>query len=386
MKKIVAITEGRMTYGLLYWTLLELEQNPNFELHIVATGSHLSEQHGMTIKAIISDGFRNIHEIKSMVEDSEKDSKTNIAKAAANITLELSGLFEKINPDLMIILGDRFELLAAATVATSMNIPIAHICGGEVSEGAFDEQIRHALTKLSHLHFVGCEEYRQNIINLGEDSSKVFNFGEPGIENVKRLSFLSKEKLFSDLGIDETEKPLFLITYHPVTLERDGEKKIDEFISALEKFDAIQIITAPNQDHEGSMFLKKLQEYAEGKKNVYVFPSLGQVLYLSVMNVCDVVIGNSSSGIIETPSFKVPTVNIGNRQKGRLRSRNIIDCFDDKESIIAVVQKALSSEFKEEIRDMQSPFGDGDVSGKIVNELSKIQDYNKLLLKKLNWN
>jgi GDP/UDP-N,N'-diacetylbacillosamine 2-epimerase (hydrolysing) len=388
MKKIVAVTEGRMTYGLLHWTLKELEEHPDFELHVVATGSHLSQKHGMTISEIEKVGFSNLHKIESIVGN--HDLRINIAKSMAKIIEKLSEIFEKIRPDAMMILGDRFELLAAANVCTVMNIPIIHICGGEISEGTFDEQIRHAITKLSHLHFAGCEEYKQNIIKLGENKNRIFDVGEPGVENISKLEFLEKEEVFEKLGINnlysKNEKPVFLITYHPITLEVDGEQKIDSFISALSEFDAIKIITAPNQDPDGNLFLDKLNNYVKSNDDVYLFSSLGQLRYLSLMKICDVVIGNSSSGILETPSFKVPCINIGSRQQGRLRSENIIDCKDDKTSIVRAISKSLSNEFKVSINNMQSPFGNGSVSEKIVAELVKVDDYSKLMKKSLNWN
>ncbi len=383
MKRVVVLTEGRMSFDLLYWPIKKLGENNSFEIHVVATGSHLSKHHGYTIQEIEKAGIKNVHKIK-ILPDKDHFSKRDLAVSMSILTKELADLFTKISPDLMIFLGDRYELLAAAGVATVMNVPIVHISGGDVSEGAIDEQIRHALTKLSHLHFPGSTPSYKNLIRLGEDPARVFNCGDPCIENIKKIPVLSKLELFDQLKIANNSKPIFLITYHPTTLEVEKIKEqVNFFISGLKSFDSIQIITSPNQDFGGSLISQKLREYAKNKPDVYFFHNLGHERYLNLMRLCDVVIGNSSSGIIETPAFRKPTINVGNRQKGRLRCKNIIDCSE--EEIVPAINKALSDEFLEEIKDVKSPYGNGDFSNYLSQELEKIEDFQSLLKKKLCW-
>jgi len=266
-----------------------------------------------------------------------------------------------------------------------MNIPIAHISGGEITEGAIDEQIRHSITKMANIHFPGAKEYVKNIINMGEESWRVFNVGDPGIENIKLTKMLNKEELKEQLGV-EIDEETFLITYHPVTLELDQVKyQIEELIKALNRFDKKMIITFPNADNGGDIIINQLEEFARQNKNVYLFKNLGSLRYLSVMSLCSTIIGNSSSSLVEAPFLKKPVVNIGNRQKGRLMADNIIQSSNAEEDIFKAITKSISSEFKEHTNKTKSLYGEGNTSIEIVKVLREININQELLKKKLIW-
>ncbi len=379
MRKIMVVTGTRAEYGLLYWTLKGIVENPNLELQLVVTGNHLSSEYGYTVKQIIDDGFEIVQEIDMLLDSKKKNS---IIKSMAMEMIQLSDCMERLTPDILLILGDRYEIMAAATCAMMLNIPIAHMNGGECSEGAIDEQIRHAITKMAHIHFTGAETYRKNIINMGEEPWRVFNVGQAGIENIKRIPLLNREEIQSELKIDLNKK-VFLITYHPETLSNmEVEKQVENLLQALDKFDAQLIFTSPNADHGGLIIKEKIEKYARNHINSKYYDNLGQKRYLSLLNYCDVVIGNSSSGLIEAPSFGVPVVNIGDRQKGRIRCNNIIDCRNNVEDIVHAITTALDKKFKNSIKHENSPFGDGNTSHMVVDILSKIQLNNKLFLKK----
>lgn len=382
MRKIAVITGTRAEYGLLKNTLKKIRKNKNLELQLIVTGAHLSEDFGYTINEILNDGF-NIDEKVPILMSS--NSKGNMAKEMGMLMIQLSQVFERLKPDILLVLGDRYEIFAAVSTAMTMNIPIAHISGGEITEGAIDEQIRHAITKIAHIHFPGAKEYVQNIINMGEESWRVFDVGDPGIENIKLTNFLSREELKNQLSVDIDEDTL-LVTYHPVTLEsKQLPYQIENLIKALNTMNKKMIITYPNADNGSEYIIKRLEEFARKNSNVYLFKNLGILRYLSVMKLCGVVVGNSSSALIEAPYLKTPVVNIGNRQKGRLMASNIICCSNDNEEIIKAVDEALSGEFKEKVKDTKSLYGEGNTSEEIAKVLENIQINDKLLKKKLVW-
>jgi len=367
-RKICVVTGTRSDYGLLYWLMKEIQGDEELELQIVATGMHLSPEFGLTYKVIEKDGFK-INEKLEMLLSS--DTTVGIAKSIGLATIGFADIFERLKPDILAILGDRFEIFAAAQAAMVARIPIAHLAGGESTEGVIDEAIRHSITKMSHLHFVANETYRQRVIQLGENPERVFNYGEPALDNIKRLELLDRGDL--EQAIEFKFKPtVFLVTYHPVTLCNNSEQAMSALLGALDQFPEASIIfTKPNADTNGRVLIKMIDEYVENHSNrTRSFISMGQLLYLSAVKNADVVIGNSSSGLTEVPALNKPTVNIGDRQKGRLKAISVIDCEADAEQIISAIQKALSKEFQSLLTPVASSFGEGNTS-QLIKELLK---------------
>jgi GDP/UDP-N,N'-diacetylbacillosamine 2-epimerase (hydrolysing) len=369
-KRVCVITGSRAEYGILNPLLKEMKKTSNFLLQIVATGSHLSREFGLTYKEIEKDGFVIDDKIKIL---SSSDTTIGISKSLGLAVIGLSKAFERLQPDLVVILGDRYEIFAAATAACVAGIPIGHIHGGERTEGAIDEAFRHAITKMSHLHFTAAEEYRKRVIQLGEHPSRVFNVGALSLDTIAQINFMSKESLQKDLG-DIFGTRTFLITYHPVTLDKnDTVKDFKQLLDALNEFRDIKcIFTYANADAHGRIINMMIRKYVENKTDsAHVFPSLGQQRYLSIMKLSDIVIGNSSSGIIEAPSLKKATINIGDRQKGRLKAGSVIDCRPTKTGIHSAIKKGLGPLFQLSLEKIQNPYGSGDVSKKIVSHIIK---------------
>lgn len=382
MRKIVVVTDSRAEYGVLKHILKKISDSPRLDLYMIVTGAHLSETYGYTIKEIEKDGFTVSEKIPVCVEENEN---IRVAVEMGHLMNRLAHGFVRIRPDILLILGDRYEMLAAASVAVGMHIPIAHISGGEVTEGAMDEQIRHAITKMAHIHFPGASVYARNIRKMGEESWRIFDVGDPGIENIKNIRIREKEELEADLGIT-IGKDTLLVTYHPVTLERDAlEWQINSLVSALKHFGGSKVITYPNTDDGSSLIIRKFNEYAAEDPSVCLVESLGIERYISIMNYCGAVVGNSSSIVIETPFMKVPAVNIGNRQAGRLMARNIICCGYTEDVIKTAIGRALSPEFVSVAAGCTSLYGEGDTSSRIVDVLEHIPLNDKLLKKKLEW-
>lgn len=382
MRKITVVTGTRAEYGLLKNIMKAIDEEKTLKLQVIATGMHLSHKYGLTKNDILNDGFIIDEECPILLDYSGRDKNAREISVAIS---EFVGAFNRLKPDIVIVLGDRYEAFAAATTAMAMNIPIAHVSGGEITEGAMDEQIRHGITKLSHIHFPGVECYAENIRKMGEEPWRVFNVGDSGIENIKLTKLMSSEELSESLGVIVDENTL-LVTYHPVTLEIDDvENQINNVIKALDKVDKNMIITYPNSDNGGDKIIKALDEFAKKNKNVHLFQSLGSLRYLSTMKLCGVVVGNSSSALIEAPFLKKPVVNIGNRQKGRLMAENIISTDYECENIYNAIEKALSKDFKEKIKDVESLYGEGNTSEEIVKVLKTIELGEKLLKKKLVW-
>lgn len=383
MKKVLVVTGTRAEYGLLYWTMKEIENDDELELQLVVTGNHLVNNYGYTVEQIKKDGFKIDEEI-DMIVNSEK--KSSIAKSMGIEMIQMAQCFERLKPDILLILGDRYETFVAATCAMTMNIPIAHMNGGESTEGLVDEQIRHAITKMSHIHLTGAEYYKDRIVKMGEELWRVYNVGQAGIENVKRLKLLNRERLSKELEINFNKKT-FLITYHPVTLDIENiEDQIGSLLKAISKFDAYYIFTYPNADFGSNIVIDKIDKFVKENNNAFIFYSLGQKRYLSLLKYVDVMIGNSSSGIIESPIFKVPVVNIGDRQKGRLRNNNIIDVGYSEIDIYNGVHKCLyNNEFKRNLNNIENLYGDGNTSKKIVSILKSINLDKQLLFKRLTY-
>lgn len=380
MKTICVVTGTRADYGLLYWPMKELQKLKDVKVNLVATGTHLSEKHGYTINAIRADGWNLDAEIDIEING---DRPSDISRVMAVTLNKFSLYFEKNQPDLLLILGDRYEIFAVAQAAMVNNIPIAHIHGGEITEGAIDDSIRHALTKLSHLHLTSTEEYRKRVIQMGEDPSRVFCVGAPGLDNIKNLSLLSREKLQKELGCSFNEKNI-LITFHPVTIsEEETIKETKNFFNALETLPSTVsfFITMPNADTYSSGILKAIEDFkTKNASRTYIYTSLGQLRYLSLMKVSDVIAGNSSSGIIESPFMNKAVVNVGLRQKGRATSQHVIHVDKIEADILAAITMALSSEFQNKLAEFKSIYGDGD-SGKAIAEIIEKTDLKSLYQK-----
>lgn len=348
-RKICIVTGTRAEYGLMYYLMKEIQSETNLELQIVVTGMHLSPEFGLTYKQIEQDGFVINEKIEMLLS---ADTPSSIAKSMGLGVIGFADAFQRLLPDVLVVLGDRFEILAAAQTALVMRIPIAHISGGELTEGAIDDSIRHSITKMSHIHFPSTDEYAQRIVQLGEQPERVFQVGNLGVEAIRKMRLFTENDLSAFYGFSLDK--LFLITFHPVTLEsQTAEKQIGELLSALDHFQDYNIVfTKANADTEGRIINQRIDEYAamypERVRSVF---SLGQLRYLSTMKYCSVVIGNSSSGIIEAPVFLKPTVNIGDRQKGRLRAESIIDCDPKEEDIRNSIYKAISSSFQQRATD-----------------------------------
>lgn len=372
----------RAEYGVLKNTLKRIEQSDKLELHIVVTGTHLLRQYGYTVDEIRKDGFENLEIIEMLNVD---DEEVRVPYEMGQITGKLADIFARIHPDILLLIGDRYEILAAASTAVAMHIPIAHISGGESTQGAMDEQIRHAITKMAHIHFPGADVYGRNIKNMGEEDWRIFNVGDPAIENIRNVEIRSREELEKSLSID-IDRNTLLITYHPVTLEKAHmEGYIDNLLNALKCHNGTQIITYPNSDDGSSLIIEKWKEYAKDNDKVCLVESLGIVRYLSVMHYCGAVVGNSSSAIIEAPFLKVPVVNIGNRQEGRLMADNIISCPNTEEAIADAIHKALSEAFQNKTKNTVSLYGDGATSEQITEVLESVELGEHLLKKKLEW-
>lgn len=379
-RKICVVTGTRAEYGLLYWLMKEIKADRDLTLQVIATGMHLSPEFGSTYRVIEEDGFSIDARVEMLLSS---DTPTGVAKSMGVGMIGFADAFERLKPDILVLLGDRFEILAAASSAMAERIPIAHLHGGESTEGAIDEAIRHAVTKMAHLHFVAAEPYKQRVIQLGEDPERVLNFGATATDNIKKLKLMDRRKLESSLGFRLGERS-FLVTYHPVTLgSRGPERAMRELFKALDGFpDARIILTRPNADAGGRAIIRMIDEYSsERPGRVMVSASLGQLKYLSTMKHVDAVIGNSSSGIIEAPALKKPTVNLGDRQRGRLKAPSVIDTDEKAEAIKAAIKKALSPEFQRSLSRVSSPYGDGNASVRIKDYLKKA-DLKDILFKK----
>jgi GDP/UDP-N,N'-diacetylbacillosamine 2-epimerase (hydrolysing) len=371
MRKICIFTSTRAEWGLLRGVAEQIRRPDGLQLQLLVSGSHLSEKFGMTIQEIVADGFPVDARVDILKFD---DSPAGICKTMG---LALSGYGDalaQLKPDLFVILGDRYESFCAAAAAQILRIPIAHIHGGETTEGAVDEAFRHSITKMAQLHFPSCEEYRRRIIQLGENPAQVFNVGALGIENIRKISLMSRSELEESIQF-KLDKPFFLVTFHPVTLENaTAGVQFNELLSALEQFPEHKIIfTKANADTDGQVINEKIDDYASARpERCLAVVSLGLRRYLSAMSLCDAVVGNSSSGILETPVFGIPTVNIGDRQKGRLRTLSIIDCEPDCESVVSAIQKALNPQFKEGLKGIKHPCEKENTSAHIAGKLRQV--------------
>lgn len=367
-RTICVVTGGRAEYGLLRWVMQGIKDHPDLILQVVATGTHLSPEFGLTYKGVEADGFVIDRKIEMLTSS---DTATGVTKSMGLGLIGFADALQELHPDLIVLLGDRFEIFAAAAAALIAQIPVAHLHGGELTEGAFDDALRHAITKMSHLHFVAAEEYQRRVIQLGEQPRRVHLVGALGIDNIRRLKLLDRGGLEASLGVDFGAQSL-LITFHPVTLSTESSaSQMGALLGALGDLDGTQLIfTFPNADTDGRILIDMVHEFVKRHPTARVFPSLGQLHYLSCLAHVDGVVGNSSSGLLEAPSLGKGTVNIGDRQRGRLRADSVIDCEPTREHIAAALQQLFSPEFKVRLQAVRNPHGEGGASEKVVRTLA----------------
>lgn len=368
-RKVCVVTGTRAEYGLLYWLLKEIEADPVLELQLIATGMHLSPEFGLTYKEIEKEFSLN-KKIEILLSS---DTAVGVSKSMGLAQISFAEAYEELAPDVVVVLGDRFEIFAAVSAAMIAKIPLAHIHGGEATEGAFDEAIRHSITKMSHLHFTATEEYRRRVIQLGESPDRVFHVGGLGIDNIKNFSLLSKENFEESIAFKMGNRNI-LVTFHPVTLENaTAEKQFGELLKACGELQDTHIIfTEANADTDGRIINRLIDEYvAEHPTTSISFPSLGQLRYLSAMQFVDAVVGNSSSGLLEAPSFQVATVNIGDRQNGRIKAKSVIDCLPFKKNILQAMDHLYSNEFQKQLDTVENPYGNGGASKKIKSVIKQ---------------
>jgi GDP/UDP-N,N'-diacetylbacillosamine 2-epimerase (hydrolysing) len=370
MRKICIFTGSRAEYGLLRGVLQKIATEPTLQLQILASGMHLSPEFGMTIQEIRADGFKPDETVEILLSS---DTPAAICKSMGLAMIGYGEALQRLKPDMVVVLGDRFETFCMAAAAQVCRVPLAHIHGGETTEGAIDEAFRHSITKMSHLHFASCETYRQRIIQLGEAPDRVFNVGALGVENIRRMSLMERNELAGSIGFN-LEKPYFLVTFHPVTLEKDtSEGQFQSMLDALDAFPGFNVIfTKANADTDGRVINRLIDEYAERQsERCLAVTSLGVLRYLSAMKYATAVIGNSSSGIVEAPSFKIPTINIGDRQKGRIQAVSTLNCLPNADAIRQTIGRGLSPAFQASLSDISNPYDRPDTCSTIVGLLEK---------------
>ena len=371
MRKICIVTGSRAEYGLLSSLMKLIQNDSDLALQIIATNMHLSPEFGLTYKEIINDGFKVDKKVEMLLSSDTPNATT---KSTGLAIIGFADAYEDLAPDLIIVLGDRFEIFAAVAAALLYRIPVAHLHGGEITEGAYDNSMRHAITKMSHLHFTSTEEYRKRVIQLGEDPDFVFNVGSIGIDNISHIKLLSKSVLEKKLNFKISGKTI-LVTFHPVTLEKNtSEEQTGNLLEALQAIDDLRIIfTLPNSDTNGRIIIKMINLFVEKNNNRSVaLSSMGKMNYLSSLQFVDAVVGNSSSGIIEVPSFGIPTLNIGNRQKGRLRADTVIDCEPVFEDIHNKLKYILTEQFKASCKKKPNPYKKEGTACEIYNVIKNI--------------
>jgi UDP-hydrolysing UDP-N-acetyl-D-glucosamine 2-epimerase len=379
MRTIGAVTTSRADYGIYRPVLQRIKEHPDLELMLFVGGMHLSPEFGLTVNEIEADGFYVTERVEMLLAS---DTPEGIAKSMGLGTIGFAQAFARSRPDVLLVLGDRFEMHSAALAALPFNISIAHIHGGEITEGAIDDALRHCITKLSHLHFVATEDYEKRVIQLGEEPWRVLVSGAPSLDNLGSLEFLSREHLEAQFGLRLSQPPL-LVTFHPVTLEYEqAEWQVVELIGALRESGLPVVITMPNADTGGRVITRLLEEFAEDYPQAQMVKNMGTQAYFSLMAIAAAMVGNSSSGIIEAPSLQLPAVNVGNRQRGRTRAMNVIDVGYCRNEILAGIQQSISPDFRDSLRDLVNPYGNGQASGLIVERLNDVNLDQQLITKR----
>lgn len=377
-RKIAVVTTSRADYGHLYWTLKELQHRPEINLQIIVLGAHFSPEFGDTFKEIEADGFTVDERVECLLSS---DSDVGMAKTIGVATLGLADVFGKMRPDILLLIADRYEMLAPASVALALRIPIAHIEGGDVSEGAIDDAVRNALTKMSHLHFTTNENSRRRVVAMGEEAWRVHLVGSPSLDNLRRRELISREKIEADLDLVFNRQTI-VVAYHPVTLARDTVSEADAVFAALEKLTQQIVFCYPNVDAGSHQLIERSKIFCQNHPNAHLFVNLNHLKYWSLLKYADLLIGNSSSGIMETPSIPLPTINVGMRQKGREQAHNVIDAAPETDAITQAIEKGLRADFRQSLDGMTNPYGDGHASEKIAEILCKVPLGDELLIKR----
>lgn len=378
MKKICVVTSTRAEYGLLYWLIKAIKEDESLQLQLIVTGTHLEKEFGHTIDEITKE-FNVDYKIPLNHND---DSKLGISNSMALAQIGFTKAYQELQPDLIVLLGDRYEIFCAASSALISQIPVGHIHGGELTQGAYDDAFRHSITKMSHLHFCATQEYKQRVIQLGENHSNVYYVGGMGVENIKRLELLNQSDLENAINFKLNKKNL-LITYHPETLSNISSKEqFQELLDALDTLEDTNIIfTYANSDTDGKIINKMIEQYRDKHKNTIAFKSMGQLRYLSSLQYIDAVVGNTSSGILEAPSFKIGTINIGDRQKGRTQAKSILNCRANKNDILSSFTTLYSKKFQKSLAESINPYDSRSFPSNNILQIIKTTDFDKLLKK-----
>jgi UDP-N-acetylglucosamine 2-epimerase (non-hydrolysing)/GDP/UDP-N,N'-diacetylbacillosamine 2-epimerase (hydrolysing) len=377
-RTIAVVTTSRADYSLLYWPLKDMASHPDLDVKIIAMGSHLSPEFGCTIQEIERDGFHVDLRVECLLSS---DSDIGMAKTIGVATLSLAESLGQMRPDLLVLTADRYEMLAPASVALALRIPIAHIEGGEISEGAIDDSVRNALTKLSHIHFTSTETARARVISMGEEDWRVHRVGAPALDHLRRATLLSREEIGARLALDLT-RPSAVVTFHPVTIARDTTREADAFFAALRSVSGQILFCYPNADAGSRALIDRVKAFAVGRANTRVFVSLEPIVYWSLLQHVDLLLGNSSSGIIEAASLGLAVVNVGIRQRGRERGHNVVDAEAVTDQILDRVATAQSQEFRRSLKGMANLYGDGCASRRIVDVLTSVKLGEELLIKR----
>jgi UDP-hydrolysing UDP-N-acetyl-D-glucosamine 2-epimerase len=377
-RKIAVITTSRADYSHLYWPLRELSAHPNVDLNIIVMGAHLSPEFGSTIQEIEKDGFNIDARVECLLSS---DTDVGMAKTIGVATLSLADVLGQMRPDLLLLIADRYEMLAPASVALALRIPIAHIEGGESSEGAIDDAVRNALTKMSHIHFTSTQAARDRVVAMGEEAWRVHRAGAPSLDHLRRQTLFTREQIESRLKL-VLNHPTVLVAYHPVTIARDTVREADALFEALEKLPDQVLFCYPNADAGGRKLIERARAFAASRDSAHVFVNLDALTYWSLLKQVDVMVGNSSSGIMESGSFALPTVNVGLRQQGRERARNVMDAAPEVRAILKAIVTAKSADFRRSLQGMTNPYGEGVASEKIVEVLTSVPLGEELLLKR----
>jgi UDP-hydrolysing UDP-N-acetyl-D-glucosamine 2-epimerase len=379
MKRTIAVvTSSRADYSHLYWPLHDLAQHEDVDLKLIVLGAHLSPQFGETVKEIEKDGFPIAARLECLLSS---DTDVGMAKTLGVAVLSLADLLGQMRPDLLLLIADRYEMLAPAAVALTLRIPIAHIEGGEISEGAIDDAVRNALTKMSHIHFTSTEGARARVIAMGEEPWRVHRAGAPSLDHLRRSRLLGIHELEQQLELD-LQRPTAVVAYHPVTIVRDTTQEADSLFAALREVDAQILFCYPNADAGSHALLERTRAFLSTRSDARIFVNLDSVAYWSLLRQVGLLIGNSSSGIMEAASFALPVVNVGFRQKGRERARNVLDAEPETRAILTKIGEAMSLEFRESLAGMTNPYGDGRASEKIVQVLTSVPLSEELIVKR----
>jgi UDP-hydrolysing UDP-N-acetyl-D-glucosamine 2-epimerase len=377
-RSIAVVTTSRADYSHLYWPLHDLAAHPGVDLKLIVVGAHLSPEFGMTVREIEKDGFAIAGRVECLLSS---DSDVGMAKTIGVATISLADLLGELRPDLLLLIADRYEMLAPAAVALALRIPMAHIEGGEVSEGAIDDAVRNALTKMSHVHFTSTFAARERVIAMGEEPWRVHRAGAPSIDHLTRNTLHSRTELERRLEVD-LGRPSLLVAYHPVTILRETTQEADALFAALGEVEGPILFCYPNADAGSRQLMERTERFVAERGDGRVFVNLDALTYWSLLKQVEVMVGNSSSGIMETASFALPTVNLGMRQQGRERAPNVLDAAARKEEILRQVARARSAEFREGLKGMTNPYGDGTASETIVRVLTTVPLGVELLVKK----